>query len=65
MVLGHVKNIGEGVEGVETLLTNGLFTGTLQLITDGNFEFSSMDIFEDKGGTAGNANQVVLNLSLE
>ena len=65
MVLRHVKNIGEGVESMETLLAYGLFTGALQLITDGNFEFSSMDIFEDKGGTASDANQVVLHLSLK
>ena len=65
MVLRHIKNICEGVKSMETLLTNGLFTGALQLITDGNFEFSSMDIFKDKGGTASDANQVVFHLSLK
>ena len=65
MVFGHVKNIGEYVEGVETLLADGFFAGAFQLITNGYFEFSSMDVFEDKGGTAGDADEVVLHLSLE
>ena len=65
MVLGKIEDVCEDIEGVEALFAISLFTGALELITNGDFKLGALNILKYEAGTSSDANDVVLDFSLE
>ena len=60
MIFREIKNISQNIEGMQALLAITFLAGTFQLITNGYFEFSAMDIFQNKTGSSGDAHDIIL-----
>ncbi len=58
VVVGKVEDLGEDVEGVETVVVVVALAGTLEFVADGDLEFGAVDVLEDEAGPASYAHQV-------
>ena len=65
MVLGKIEDVCENIEGMEALFAISFFTGALELITNGDFKLGALNILKYEAGTSSDANDVVLDFSLE
>ena len=65
VVFWKIEYVGEGIEGVETLLSVGFFARALELIANGNFKLGAVNVFEDEAGSSGDAHEVVFDFPLE
>ena len=60
MIFWKVEDVGEYVECMYALSTVGFLAWAFEFVADGNFEFSTMDVFQNKAGSSCDANQIEL-----
>ena len=65
MILWKIEDVCEDIESVEALFAIRFFTGTLELVTNGDFKLGALDILKYKAGSSSDANDVVLDFPLE